>query len=107
MEGFDQLYRSSVADVYAYVATLLADRAAAEDVTAAAFERAWRKRRSFDARRGAAPAWLFAIARTAALEGLRRRRRAPLPAAEPPEIAALDVDAETAGCGAVVRTVLM
>src|SRR3954462_4573616 len=52
MEGFDQLYRSSVAEVYAYVATLLGDRAAAEDVTAAAFERAWRKRRTFDAGRG-------------------------------------------------------
>src|SRR3954447_11600661 len=52
MEGFDQLYRSSVADVYAYVATLLGDRAAAEDVTAAAFERAWKKRRTFDAGRG-------------------------------------------------------
>ena len=46
MEGFAELYRSSAADVYAYVATLLGDRAAAEDVTAQAFERAWRKRGS-------------------------------------------------------------
>jgi RNA polymerase sigma-70 factor (ECF subfamily) len=75
MEGFDQLYRSSVADVYAYVATLLGDRAAAEDVTAAAFERAWRKRRTFDAGRGTSRGWLFGIARNAALDELRRRRR--------------------------------
>src|SRR3954451_24439465 len=82
MEGFDQLYRSSVADVYAYVVTLLADRAAAEAVTAAAFERAWRKRRTFDAGRGTARAWLFGNARNAALDELRRRKRA-VAAAEP------------------------
>ena len=75
MEGFDQLYRSSVADVYAYVATLLDDRAAAEDVTAAAFERAWKKRRTFDAGRGSPRGWLFGIARHAALDELRRRKR--------------------------------
>ena len=36
---FDALYRAARDDVFAYVATLLRDRAAAEDVTAAAFER--------------------------------------------------------------------
>jgi RNA polymerase sigma-70 factor, ECF subfamily len=76
---FDELYRSSRDDVYAYVAALLRDRGAAEDITAAAFERAFRKRRSFNARRGSARAWLFGIARNAALDELRRRRRtAPL-----------------------------
>jgi RNA polymerase sigma-70 factor (ECF subfamily) len=76
---FDELYRSSRDDVYAYVAALLRDRGAAEDITAAAFERAFRKRRSFNARRGSARAWLFGIARNAALDELRRRTRtAPL-----------------------------
>jgi RNA polymerase sigma factor (sigma-70 family) len=73
--AFEALYRSSRDDVYAYVAGLLRDRAAAEDVTAAAFERAYRKRRSFDPRRGSRRAWLFGIARNAALDELRRRRR--------------------------------
>ena len=36
-EQVEQLYRSSAADVYAYVASLLRDRTAAEDVTALAF----------------------------------------------------------------------
>jgi RNA polymerase sigma-70 factor, ECF subfamily len=45
------------------VASLLCDRAAAEDVTAQAFERAYRKRRSYRARRGTPEAWLFGIAR--------------------------------------------
>jgi len=79
--GFDELYQSSRDDVYAYVATLLRDRGAAEDVTATAFERAYRKRNTFMARRGSPRAWLFGIARNAALDELRRRQRtAPLDA---------------------------
>ena len=74
-EEFEALYRSSAADVYAYVASLLRDRAGAEDVTALAFERAFRRRALFDVRRGSARSWLFAIARNAALDELRRRRR--------------------------------
>ena len=74
-EQFEQLYRSSAADVYSYVASLLRDRAAAEDVTALAFERAFRRRALFDIRRGTPRSWLFAIARNAALDELRRRRR--------------------------------
>jgi RNA polymerase sigma factor (sigma-70 family) len=85
---FDALYRDSRDDVFAYAATLLRDSAAAEDVTAMAFERAYRKRSRFDARRGSARAWLFGIARNAALDELRHRKRAatatiPGPVAEP------------------------
>src|SRR3984885_10461353 len=72
---FEALYRSSAGEVYAYVASLLRDRSAAEDVTALAFERAYRRRAIFDVRRGSPRAWLFAIARNAALDELRRRRR--------------------------------
>jgi RNA polymerase sigma factor (sigma-70 family) len=74
-ERFEELYRSSRDDVFAYVATLLRDTAAAEDVTELAFERAYRRRRTFDRRRGEERAWLFGIARNAALDELRRRRR--------------------------------
>jgi RNA polymerase sigma-70 factor, ECF subfamily len=70
-------------DVFAYVLTLLRDRAAAEDVTAAAFERAYRRQGSFDARRGTQRAWLFGIARNAALDELRRRRRSAALLADP------------------------
>lgn len=73
--AFDSLYRSSRDDVYAYVAGLLRDAAAAEDVTATAFERAYGKRSRFDPSRGEARAWLFGIARNAALDELRRRGR--------------------------------
>lgn len=73
--SFEELYRQSRDDVYAYAASLLRDRSAAEEVTATAFERAYRKRDRFDARRGNPRAWLFAIARNAALDELRRRKR--------------------------------
>ena len=77
--SFDALYREHAGDLFAYVMTLLRDRAAAEDVTMAAFERAYRRRRTFDRRRGNERAWLFGIARNAALDELRRRKRsAPL-----------------------------
>ena len=85
-ERFEALYRSSRDDVYAYVLTLLRDRAAAEDATALAFERAYRRRRTFDRRRGDERGWLFGIARNAALDELRRRRRTATLVAEPQDI---------------------
>ena len=51
---FDALYRDARDDVYAYVVTLLRDRGAAEDVTAQAFERAFRKARRYDPGKGGA-----------------------------------------------------
>jgi RNA polymerase sigma-70 factor (ECF subfamily) len=81
--AFEQLYRSSRDDVYAYVAGLLRDRSAAEDVTAAAFERAYRKRSRFDPERGSPRAWVFGIARNAALDELRRRGRRAESGGEP------------------------
>jgi len=80
---FEELYRSSRDDVYAYVAGLLRDRAAAEDVTATAFERAYKRANTFDPRRGSRRAWLFGIARNAALDELRRRKRHAELAADP------------------------
>src|SRR3954451_12190501 len=82
--AFEALYRESRDDLYAYVAGMLRDRSAAEEVTSQAFERAWRKRRQINSRRGTPRAWLFGIARNAALDELRRRSRlAPEPADEP------------------------
>lgn len=79
---FDGLYRTTRGDVYAYVASLVGDRATAEDVVAVAFERAYRRRRTFKPSRGSARQWLFGIARNAALDELSRRGRAALPVAE-------------------------
>lgn len=101
-ERFEALYRSSRDDVYAYVVTLLRDQAAAEDVTALAFERAYRRRRSFDRRRGDERAWLFGIARNAALDELRRRKRHATLAADPEDAQATTV--EDSADAALART---
>jgi RNA polymerase sigma-70 factor (ECF subfamily) len=104
---FEDLYRSSRGDVYAYVATLLRDHAAAEDVTALAFERAYRRRRTFDRRRGEERAWLFGIARNAALDELRRRRRVARLAVDPEDLSTTASDDEDAGLRrTTVRTAL-
>jgi DNA-directed RNA polymerase specialized sigma24 family protein len=93
--AFDRLYRSSRDDLYAYVASLLRDEAAAEEVTALAFERAYRKRRRFDPERGEPRAWLFGIARNAALDELRRRKRTAAMAADPADVDAAPAELAT------------
>ena len=103
--AFEELYRSSRDDVFAYVSGLLRDRSAAEDVTAQAFERAYRRRASFNPKRGSHRAWLFGIARNAALDELRRRSRHAELAVEPSddEAPAPEESAESAMRRAVIR----
>jgi RNA polymerase sigma-70 factor (ECF subfamily) len=103
--AFEALYRSSRDDVFAYVRGLLRDRSAAEDVTAQAFERAYRRRTTFNPKRGSHRAWLFGIARNAALDELRRRSRHAELVAEPEDVEAVtgDESAEAAMRRTVIR----
>jgi RNA polymerase sigma-70 factor (ECF subfamily) len=107
-ESFETLYRRTAPRVYAYVASLLRDRTSAEDVTAQAFERAFRKRSGFRPSRGTADAWLFGIARNAALDELRRRKRRATLQEEPPDAGVPDPsnEAERAFDRASVRAAL-
>jgi RNA polymerase sigma factor (sigma-70 family) len=107
-ETFAALYERTFPRVYAYVASLLRDRSAAEDVTAQAFERAYRKRTSYRPRRGSREAWLFGIARNAALDELRRRKRRARLEADPEDTEALGADdhAELALRREVVRAAM-
>jgi RNA polymerase sigma-70 factor (ECF subfamily) len=73
--AIDALFRECAADVHGYAFSLLGDRSSAEDVTALAFERLYRVRARLDRARGTPRAWLFTIARNAALDELRRRSR--------------------------------
>jgi RNA polymerase sigma-70 factor (ECF subfamily) len=85
-EQFEALYRRTFPRVYAYVASMLRDRSAAEEVTAQAFERAYRKRSSYRPGRGSQEAWLFGIARNAALDELRRLKRRATLEGEPEDV---------------------
>ncbi len=75
-------------DVHAYLVYLTGDRCLAEDLTAAAFEKALSLWRRFDPRRASARTWLCQIARTVALDHFRseerRRRREGVYAAREP-----------------------
>src|SRR5204862_5464639 len=93
-QGFEDLYRNTFPRVYAYVASMLRDRSAAEDVTALAFERAYRKRGRFSARRGSAEAWVFGIARNAALDELRKLKRRARLESDPVDVWAAGPDEE-------------
>ncbi len=104
---FDALFRSCADDVHAYVHALVRDTAAAEDVTALAFERAYRKRARYNPRKGTPRQWLFAIARNAALDELRRRKRTAALLHDPEDVAVAPfADDEAAERRATVRAAL-
>ena len=107
-ESFGDLYERTFDRVYAYVQSMLRDAAAAEDVTSQAFERAYRKRRSYKPGRGTAEAWLFGIARNAALDERARRKRHARMATEPEDVDAQPPDdlADTALRRATVRAAM-
>ena len=62
-------------DVYGYLLYLTGDRTLAEDLTGETFERALRRWRQFDPKRGTAKTWLCQLARSAALDHFRSERR--------------------------------
>jgi RNA polymerase sigma factor (sigma-70 family) len=59
---FERLYEAEAQSVYGFLAYRTGDRALAEDLLADTFERALRSRRKYDARKGTARNWLYAIA---------------------------------------------
>lgn len=107
-DSFEALYERTFPKVYAYVASIVRDRAGAEDVTSQAFERAYRRRRSFRPGRGSPEAWVFGIARNAALDELRRRKRRARLESEPADEGAFspEDDAELALRREAVRSAL-
>ncbi len=60
------------AAVYSLCLRRLSDRQAAEDAAQEAFTNVWRRAVTFDARRGSAAGWLFAVARNAAVQVAHR-----------------------------------
>jgi RNA polymerase sigma-70 factor (ECF subfamily) len=76
--------------VFGYLLYLTGNRSVAEDLAAETFERALRRLRRFDPRRGTARAWLLTLARSTALDHFRserrRRRREETYALQEPEV---------------------
>ena len=73
--AFAQAAESHLDDVYGYLAWFTGDRAVAEELTGATFERALLLWHRFDPVRGSAQTWLCQVARTVALDHFRSERR--------------------------------
>ncbi len=61
--------------VFGYLLYLTGNRTVSEDLTAETFERALRRLKRFDPRRGTARTWLLTLARSTALDHFRSERR--------------------------------
>ncbi|HVN62418.1 MAG TPA: RNA polymerase sigma factor [Gaiellaceae bacterium] len=72
---FDEVAAEQLDAVYRYLVYLTGDRAAAEDLAAETFEKAFRLWRRFDPRRSAPRTWLCRIARTVAIDWFRAEAR--------------------------------
>ena len=83
-EAFATLYRRYSRAVYSLVQRVLRDHHAADDASQEAFAAVWRAARGYRRERGTASAWLFAIARNAAVDAARAR--VPLVVGEAPDV---------------------
>jgi len=77
--AFDELYGRYARAVLGLALRRLGDRGRAEDATQDAFVAIWRSARTYKPERGAGAPWLYAVARNAITDGLRRT---PEPTAE-------------------------
>ncbi len=69
---WEAVYWEQLPRIYNFFRYRLCDDQLAEDLTATTFEHAWRSRAQYCGARGAITTWLFAIARHAAIDHLRR-----------------------------------
>lgn len=74
--------------VFGYLLATLRERAAAEDVFQTVMTEVWRRAPRYDPERGSLATWALTIARSRAIDELRRRRPEPLDPADLPETAA-------------------
>jgi len=63
LAGFEQWFQEEMPRLYRYVCYQTRDQAAAEEITAAACEKALRKLEQYDPQRGELRSWMFGIAR--------------------------------------------
>jgi RNA polymerase sigma-70 factor (ECF subfamily) len=77
--AFAELYRAHARRVHALAWRRLGNREAAEDVTSATFERAWKAMPEFRWHDGGFPAWLLRIAANQVTDHARRESRARSP----------------------------
>ncbi len=83
------------ATIEAWVRRRMPDQALVDDVVSRVMLRLWQLRDRYDPERGTMAAWVLVLTRTAFLDALRERRRAPLPVAGAEADAHVAVDDES------------
>lgn len=92
-DAFNAVHVTFRGPVFGMALRVLADPGLAEEATQMAFLGVWRSRARFDPERSL-PAWVFGIARKAAIDIYRRERRRPPTVADGPEPAVDAVSVE-------------
>jgi RNA polymerase sigma-70 factor (ECF subfamily) len=94
-DALAEAYRTYGAATFGFLVRFLGDRAAAEDVQQQVFTEVWRRGGDYDPRRGGLLTWVLTIARSRAIDHLRRRvpeprdPQRPDPRTVPPDADAL------------------
>jgi RNA polymerase sigma factor (sigma-70 family) len=74
-KALSKLYDATLSRVYGLILRILHNRALADEVIAETYFQAWRQAVRFDARKGKAITWLLNIARSRAIDALRKEER--------------------------------
>lgn len=86
--AIDALYAEYGSTVFSFLLRAIGDRAAAEDVHQQVFAEIWQRTDSYDPERAGLLTWVLTVARSRAVDHLRRRSRRPEPR-DPAGVAAL------------------
>jgi len=82
-DAFACLFRAYAPKVKGHLVAKGAPRAAADELVQEVFLSIWRKADQFDAQRGSAAAWIFALARNAFIDRIRRETRPEVDPSDP------------------------
>lgn len=87
-EALREIHAQFGATVFGFLVSRLRDRAAAEDVFQQVLSEVWRRGPEYDPERASLATWILTIARSRAIDELRRRRPEPVDPSELPGDAA-------------------
>jgi len=99
--ALERVYDEFGGTVFAYLMSVLRNRPTAEDVQQDVFLEVWKRAPEYDAGRGSLAAWIMVIARSRAIDSMRKRTPEPRDLDYENQVA--DLQAEQAGDAAVDR----